>query len=186
MSPVVESPSMPEGLRVMGRHLSSRVPPTPFATDSAPVSTPGSATGPNLFQLPQFYWNHLTTIGEPGASTSADPVIDAPVWDWDSVTPGTSDVPLPLEWRPPSTAGSAANPPSNMTNPGTNGSVNGAASGTDGPTPTAPASVPAVPEGFTIPTDWQGAGLIPPNGAADQAAIYAALMSYMVEATKGS
>ena len=182
---------MPEGLHVMGRNLSSRAPPTPFNTDSGsgPASTPGSV--PNLFQLPQFYWNHLTNIaGEPGQMPDSMP--EAPLWEWDAtVTPGTSDVPLPgAEWGTgtgprPETAGGTASDADGGNAPQDPGSVNSNSNGVP-PARTTPTTTITDASGFAIPTDWQSNLMGQNAGAADQAAIYAALMSYMVEATKGS
>lgn len=164
---------MPEGLRVMGRNLSSRSgPSTPFNDSlSIPSSTPDG--GLNLFQLPQFYWNHLSTTeptlgGEPAMA-------DMPVWEWDvNVTPGTTDAPL----QPPSEWGGGSNGNGVVVTPGNTSDLRVA-------NPAPPQTTGNPNAGFAVPNDWQSE-FMGGAGASDQAAIYAALMSYMVEATKGS
>lgn len=185
------TPSMPEELRAMGRNLATgratssvagatpRTMTTPGSTGPAPNSLPEPmpTPGPSLFQLPQFYWNHLTTVpmeavpGEPEQRGDFDfefdlqsqsahghtPEMLPPMSDHDGVRgmhPSASDNVRNMDMRYP--------PPPH-------------ANGSNEPT--------FIPQSAA----WAGAPVMGPHsGPQDQAAIYAALMSYMVEAAKTS
>lgn len=221
-----DSPSMPESLARMSRHLG---PARSHGGVGSPVgrlsvaSTPGgrsnpadrsdSDNGPNLFQLPQFYWNHLTT----------GPTDPAPEqnWEWDveqwhsnvpqenlppqqyltpeynTFTGGTTQrYDMPQPWDQPGQAYMPQPGPSGPPGgpPGPSQSYNRpnmpGPSGSSGPLPTPPmhSQGPRNSHGNVPPPPMnggQGSGTPGTGGSqADQAAIYAALMSYMVQAAK--
>lgn len=183
------TPSMPEELRVMGRNLATgrsassvagatpHTMTTPGSTGPAPNALPeGPAPGPSLFQLPQFYWNHLTTVpmeggqGEPEQGPDFDFEFDVHSQSAQGHTP---EMPAPMSY-PDGVRGMHPSASDNLRNldmryaqpPHTNGE----------------------PSFMPPSAAWAaGAPVIGPNsGPQDQAAIYAALMSYMVEAAKTS
>ncbi|BEI91542.1 uncharacterized protein CcaverHIS019_0403620 [Cutaneotrichosporon cavernicola] len=188
------TPSMPEELRVMGRNLATgrsassvagatpRTMTTPGSTGPGPSTLPdpgpAPAPGPSLFQLPQFYWNHLTTVpmeggqGEPEQRADLDFEFDMHSQSAQGHTPEMlPPMPYPhdgVRGMHPSASDNLRNldmryPPAH---PHANGSE--------------PAFIPPS-------AAWAGAPVIGPHsGPQDQAAIYAALMSYMVEAAKTS
>lgn len=207
-----ETPNMPEELRVMGRNLStgrgsSIAGATPATVSGTPGSTAGAPAsaqplpdalptpGPSLFQLPQFYWNHLTTVpmgeAESGeapeqrwewdldlaasqSGTTPDNMPPPPLWDADS-TRGSISAGTHGGYHPPAQEGQGQSHASNASNAGHDQAQgqNGGASSNDA-------------ESFISPNHaWAGAPVIGPHsGPQDQAAIYAALMSYMMEAAK--
>jgi hypothetical protein len=164
----------------------------PFPVNPDLATTPQQHSGPSLFQLPQFYWNHLTNIDPSGVEA----VPSAPVWAWQPTpTSEKSDGPASAGgWAAMHASGGSANG-TDGTGPGTgngngNGTTNSNNNDVTGTPPIQQLNVPTVtePDGFPITGEWQGHGAFMSQsaGAADQAAIYAALMSYMVEATKAS
>ncbi|KLT40640.1 hypothetical protein CC85DRAFT_249026 [Cutaneotrichosporon oleaginosum] len=187
------TPSMPEELRVMGRNLATgrapssvtgatpRTMTTPGSTGPAPTAPPEAAStpGPSLFQLPQFYWNHLTTVPMEGMANEPEHRGDFD-FEFDlhsqSAQGHTPEMPPPMQYHEgvrgmhPSASDNVRNmdmqryPPNHP--PHTNGS-----------------EPPLIPPSAA----WAGAPVMGPHsGPQDQAAIYAALMSYMVEAAKTS
>ncbi|CAK9784722.1 unnamed protein product [Cutaneotrichosporon oleaginosum] len=139
---VATSPSLPEGLRAVGRNLSTS------ERDLPRVSLPQGGIS-NLFQLPQLYWNHLTNQ------------MPVPNLGLDLLSPDAAGSVLP-EWQTPESF-----------------SVNGRFDGMG----FAPSDPPST--GGTGPGAFGWEPPMDPNPqGSDQAAIYSALMSFMVEAAK--
>lgn len=179
VSPAVNSPSLPEGLRTMGRNLAGgSQPPTPVQRSMGPPATPGSAPtpgGPSLFQLPQFYWNNIMSEG--GAGPSDAPSGATMPWEWDLSDLGSTPVTLPQnDWN----GSMGAQQGMNAGPSGSNGNDMG-----NGP----PFTIPGTQGGTG---EWNNASFMGGSGGgtasdqAAQAAIYSQLMSYMVEAAKGN
>lgn len=184
--PVADSPSIPDGLRAIGGRLASSTdtgvpiaPPTPYGLSAAMSGTSGPSA---LFQLPQFYWNQLSTSQLPlagdsntGFSTTGSDVTGG--WDFGTGragegTPsggaGTGDI----EFPPPSVDWGGLPPDNGFIGPVTEHQWG---AGVD--------QGVGVGAGLVNPT-YMGVGQTtqPPN----QADIYQQLMSYMVEAAKGN
>lgn len=127
----------------------------------------GQQQQPNLFNLPQFYWNHLTT-GEPQTGMAEQ----QQQWDFDAMN--------------------GAQPPGMFEQSAPDGvqQQQQQLGAQDRPAPTPPVQMQS--SSFDIPpwaNNAAGAGNAGNAGAGtgegtDQAAIYAALMSYMVEAAR--
>lgn len=221
MSPAVaNSPSIPESLRAMGRHLagsSGSAPPTPAQRPMGPPTRTGGGSGsgtanaagvagastssgpvPSLFQLPQFYWNHLMSnpSGEPGAATASSGADTSPP-EGGGVTGRASD-PMPWEWDlgdmvgVPATTGAApaagGGGSADMSLP-QNGWATGGALDTNGQAQ-GMGGVPFAMSGAGVGTggaggEWSQDPAFMSTGAADQAAIHAAFLQYMLEAAKG-
>ncbi|BEI86712.1 hypothetical protein CcaverHIS002_0700580 [Cutaneotrichosporon cavernicola] len=143
---VATSPSLPEGLRAVGRNLSTTERDLPHVS-MAPAGMS------NLFQLPQFYWNHLTNSGP------------MPNLGMDLLSPDAPGGVL-TEWRTPDSG-------FNMTS---NGRFDGMGFAPSDP----PSTGGTGPGNFS----WDPPMDQNPQSSADQAAIYSALMSFMVEAAK--
>lgn len=156
MSPdTATSPPLPEGLRAVGRNLSTS------ERDLPRVSLPPTGIS-SLFQLPQFYWNHLTN-GGPMPSMGLD---------MNLLSPDATTSVLP-DWHTPTDYGSSGG---------------GRGFGVDGMGGFAVSDPPSTGN-FSWGTPMDGAPLGNAaagnmQGTADQAAIYSALMSFMVEAAK--
>lgn len=159
------SPPLPEGLRAVGRNLSTS------ERDLPRVSLPPTGIS-NLFQLPQFYWNHLT--GGVGGGMSG-PGAGGMAFDMTHLSPEAAAGVIP-DWQTPSYEGQAGGG-----GRGNGFGVEGQALG--GFAPSDPPSA-----GFSWDQPIDGGPMLGNVGNVqntnDQAAIYSALMSFMVEAAK--
>ncbi|KAL1413750.1 hypothetical protein Q8F55_001532 [Vanrija albida] len=197
-SSLVESPSIPEGLRQVGRALSSTAGSTLPAISLPPLGVS------SLFQLPQFYWNHLTNAvpGQGGGTQPArfDQALDIVLGSPEAS--GTMDL---AEWSPLNYSSTATLPSMGQTpqsGPPTNASTNA-------PFQTMPQQQQQqqvqsqgqqqqqqqqVPQQLqqqqqpqpTLPwemdqSSFMNSGTLDPL---DPSAIYSTLMSYMVEAAR--
>ncbi|KAL1411965.1 hypothetical protein Q8F55_002958 [Vanrija albida] len=184
--PVADSPSIPDGLRAIGGRLASSsdaamplAPPAPFGM-GAPMPGP---SGPSaLFQLPQFYWNQLSTSQLPlagdantGFSTSGSDVTGG--WDFGTGragegTPSGGGGTADLEFAPHSVEWGSLPPDNGFIGPATEQQW-GAGVDQSG----------VMGAGMVNPT-YMGVG--PTTQPPNQADIYQQLMTYMVEAAKGN
>jgi hypothetical protein len=147
-----------------------------------PLPEPGATPGPSLFQLPQFYWNHLTTVpmdptqGEPEQRGDFDFEFDL---QSQSATGHTPEMPPPMPYPHDGVRGM---------HPSASDNVNVRNMDMQRyPPPPPPHTNGSEPPFIPPSAAWAGAPVMGPHaGPQDQAAIYAALMSYMVEAAKTS
>jgi len=188
---------MPDGLRAIGRNLADDMPRTCLP----PLGIS------NLFQLPQFYWNHLTNAIPGGPGQPPNPQnLDASTFEFMLGSPEASmGMALP-DWSSP--AGTDTRAPLGGTNragpnAGAAGTGAGAGTATGGkvvpsmPPSDQPSQSPSISwdpslehsaAGATPGSTASGAGgantFVPVPQALDQSAVYSALMSFMVEAAR--
>ncbi|KAK8870076.1 hypothetical protein IAR55_000646 [Kwoniella newhampshirensis] len=123
------SPSIPEGLRAVRRHLSISeiAPTTPGPTENdvrgpdSPAFSDPTINPASLFQLPQLYWNHLNT-GPTVSSTTWNPYFDLGITNPDSIDNyvqagwdnPTAPVELSNNWLPPTLDAAEGEMPSSV------------------------------------------------------------------------
>jgi hypothetical protein len=147
---------MPEGLRVVGRNLStSNIAPSRPRAPPTGLDLPGPAG--SLFQMPHFYWNHLNAV-------DPQPAIDeSGVMDFNFASPDMAM--RTIDWVDPRLATGMSAPDQSQSQRET----------------MAPASMNW--QNGTYPDQTLSGGGGSGGNGADNEGVYMALMSYMTAAT---